>query len=429
MKEQLIAITIGKEANKNIDPSYKASVFKQYIEKAFPSANIKTVEPISTPASLNSVCAYVDLTTEKGEDLSAFAKIHIESNTQSTNTLGAEGEYAQANLLVQYGWPVVTPIMHNDSKEYPLLLYPKITDKTLFDLFEESYDKNANRITNRDLDILSRLNNIVGERMVDSVKTANAKEAAFSPVQTLFMERFKANGRIDQWYKPETQFNLPGLDSSISWRDLLKGRWVINGVEYDTTLEEIVENARKYLSFGEEQSVPVCVSHGDDHAGNIFMQQERALLFDPAFAGWNPTSLSNAKALAHNCFLPMGGMYYDPKMRSSYEFSKSENAIRVNIPFESFILYNEHETLAKQIIDLRILPLTEELKKREIETQDEAERIKYALCASALLTINVATLLEQKDGRGEGLLPLTIMFSQLKGFPSLFYMKEELQKV
>ena len=429
MQKELIAITIGKETSGKIDPVYKAAVFRKYIEKAFPDANIKTVEPISTSASLNSVCAYVDLSPKKGKFLSAFAKIHIESDTQSTSALGAEGEYAQANLLAQYGWPVVKPLMLSASKEYPLLLYPRINEKTLFDLFENSYNKSTNHITNTDLNVLSDFNEQVGEAMVDSVKTVGAKEAASAPSQTLFIERFKLGGRIDQWYKPETQFNLINKDGHISWQQLLKSKWVINGVPYDITLGEIVKNARKYLSFNQESPVPVCVSHGDDHAGNIFIdrRKKKALLFDPAFAGWNPTALSNAKALAHNCFLPMGGMYYDPKIENvSYKWDKSKNVIYADIPFESSVLYNTHDILAKQIIDLRIVPLIQELKRRKINTRNELERIKYALSACALLTINVSSLLGQRDGRGQGLLPLTIMSAELKGLPMLSYLKERL---
>ncbi len=429
MKEKLIAITIGGKSNEEVDPAYKAAVFKEYIEKALPGANIRSVEPISTAASLNSVCAYVDIAARDGKYLPAFVKIHIESDTQSTSVLGAENEYSQANLLARYGWPVLVPLMSSGSREYPLLVYPRIEEKTLFDLFKDSYDKGKNLIALSDLDIFSQLNKQVGEAMVNNSKLIDSKEAVRSPVQTLFLERFRKGSRIDTWYRHGTRFGLPGEDEYITWQELLESKWVINGDPYNITLAEVVENARRYLSFDQEPKALVCISHGDDHSGNIFMDREggEAIIFDPAFAGWNPASLSNVKALAHSCILPMGGMYYDPKIGNvSYNWERNRNIIHVDIPFENSVLNHVHEALAKQIIDLRILPLFQRSKQTGIDVKNEHERIKYALAGCALLTTNILRLLEQDDGRGQSLLPLTIMLAELKGLPMLSYLREQI---
>lgn len=426
MREQLIAMTIGGQ-DKTLDPAYKAAVFKEYIEKAFPNLAIRDVEPISTAASLNSISAYADIAVQGSGYKPAFLKIHVESDTDNVSPLGAENEYSQATLLAQHGWPVLTPLMSSDSHEYPLLIYPRVDAPTLFDLLKESYDKDENLITSRELAVLSRLNRQVGRAMVDSSKLVNSKETVSSPLQTLLLERFKEGGRIDEWYESNTRFLLGG--NLITFQELLKTRWVINGEPYNITLGDIIENARRYLSFDGESRALVCVSHGDDHAGNIFMDGKvgRATIFDPAFAGWNPASLSNVKALAHSCVLPMGGMYYDPKIGDvSYNWDENKNAMFVDVPFENSVLYGVHEALAKQIVDLRILPLIKRAKRSGISVGDEFERIKYALSGCSLLTINVANLLEQDDGRGEALLPLTIMFAELKGLPSLSYLKEKI---
>ena len=425
MREKLIALTIGG-GDKPLDPDYKAAVFKEYIKMAFPNAAIRNVEPISTAASLNSISAYAEIDVQGSGYKPTFVKIHIESDTHSESSLGAENEYSQANLLAQHGWPVLTPLMSSNSREYPLLIYPRVEAPTVFDLLKESYDKNENLITSRELTVLSRLNRQVGRTIVDSSTVADSKEAVNSPVQTLFLERFKARGRIDEWYKSDTRFLLG--ENSITFRELLKAKWVINGEPYNVTLGEIIENARRYLSFDNEPRALVCVSHGDDHAGNIFMDKKnrRATIFDPAFAGFNPASLSNVKALAHTCFLPMGGMYYNPGITASYKWDKAENAMEVEIPFESSAVYGSHEALAKQIVDLRILPLIKRAKRLGISAGDEFERIKYALSGCSLLTVNVANLLEQGDRRGEGLLPLTIMLAELKGLPMLSYLREKI---
>jgi len=428
MRQELISITIGGGAEER-SPTYKTSVFKGYLEKAFPGADIRNVQPISTAASLNSACAYVDITPQDRESMSAFAKIHIESDSKSASVLGADNEYSQASLLAQHGWPVLVPLMSSESEDYPVLIYPRVEAATLFDLLEDSYDRGENLITSGDLAILSRFNRQVGRAMIDSSGTMDSREAASSPVQALFLERFKEGGRIDMWYKPDTRFTLPERAGDITWQELLRAKWVINGDSYDITLSQVIQNARRYLSFDGESSALACVSHGDDHSGNIFIDKKgkRAIIFDPAFAGWNPASLSNAKALAHNCILPMGGMYYDPKLDSvSYSWDENKNVISVDIPFESSVLYGVHEALAEQIIDLRILPLFQRSKQTGIDVKNEYERIKYALAGCALLTTNIPRLLEQSDGRGQSLLPLTIMLAELKGLPMLSYLREQI---
>ena len=156
-------------------------------------------------------------------------------------------------------------------------------------------------------------------------------------------------------------------------------------------------------------------------------KEGRATIFDPAFAGWNPASLSNIKALAHSCVVPMGGMYYDPKIGDVfYDWDRDKHVMHVDVPFESSALYGAHEAIAKQITDLRILPLIQRSKQAGIDINSEYERIKYALAGCALLTINISRLLEQNDGRGQGLLPLTIMLAELKGLPMLSYLREEI---
>lgn len=427
-RAELIAITIGK-GDKGIDPSRKATVFKRYIQKALPDANIGRVEPISTSASLNSVCANVEIAFEEGHHIPAFAKVHIESDSKSSSVLGAKDEYSQANLLAENGWPVLVPLVSGKSKNYPLLIYPRVETETLFELFEKSYDKRESLVSSPELALLATLNMQIGNAMLKSAKLVDSKTAIQSPIQTLFTQRLKKTGRIGSWYKPDTKFLLAGTGESINWKELLNIRWIINGEPYRLTLSEVIKNARRYLSFEEEQKALVCVSHGDDHSGNIFMDTKngKAIVFDPAFAGLNPASLSSIKALAHSCILPMGGMYYDPKIgRVFYRKGQANNTLYVDLPFENSILYRTHEALAKQIIDLRILPLFQKAKQGGININNEYERIRYALATCAFLTINVASLLKQNDERGQGLLPLAVMLAELKGLPALDYLKDKL---
>ena len=59
----------------------------------------------------------------------------------------------------------------------------------------------------------------------------------------------------------------------------------------------------------------------------------------------------------------------------------------------------------------------------------ESQRIKCGLAGGALVTVNIAKLLAQGDGRAIGLLPMAILFFELKGLPALDYLNTEIKKL
>ena len=101
----------------------------------------------------------------------------------------------------------------------------------------------------------------------------------------------------------------------------------------------------------------------------------------------------------------------------------------VQIDYKKTPMYTEHEKMSRSIIDSRILPLLEKANELGASMPNEIQRLKDALSGCPLLTINIPKLLDAKDGRGIGLLPLVIMMNELKGFESLEYLKENLWKL
>lgn len=425
LKDQLIKVTIGG-TNDGVDLMEKGQIFAEYIQRAFPEYTVLNVIPTKTSAALNSVSGIVKLSFPDGLEKELFGKVHIESNTKSISPLGAEKEYANAEMLVSAGWPVLEPIAISKNSDYPLLLYPVLKEPTLFDILEESYVTGENKLSSEIIDRLERYNKKIGEKGSESIRIGSTDEAINAPIQALFLKRIQAGGRIDQWYSEGTIFNLPGLESTITWEELLDAKWIINGLSYNITFKEIKDQARATLSFQDDKESYLILSHGDDHAGNVRLTDE-PIVFDPAFAGWNPVSL-DVKALAHTGFLPLGGMYYPPK-GLRYAYKKSQDTISVVTNIQDLKTVKIQEVLAKQIMDLRIIPVLKAVKSKGGNIQTELQKIRSALSSCALLTVNIAKLLEQNDGRAIGLLPMAIMFNELKGLPMLDYLSEQCEQL
>ncbi len=424
LKEQLIVLTIGG-SNGTVNNGQRIKFFTEYMRRALPEMRVLNLSPVSTAASLNSICATANVMLN-GQRLRAFGKIHIESDTKIINAVGVEEEYQKAQLLVDAGWPVVKPLAISRKEDYPLLLYPRMDETTLFDELEKSNVSGISTLTAQQINDLSSYNQKIGQKELEELKKGTAEEAKNAPVQTLFLKRIERDGRIDQWYLDDTAFQLPGLTTPITWRELLSCTWKINGLSFDITLQNIIDEARIILAFTNEGQTFLTLTHGDDHAGNIRLTRP-PVVFDPAFAGWNPATL-DVKALAHTGFLPMAAMYYLPKgLTCSYQQKGNQLEVETNIV--DLPMYSTHEILAKQIIDSRTLPILRKIKDLGGDMEKESQRIKSGLSACALLTVNIAKLLGQNNGMAVGLLPMAIMFSTFKGLSMLEYLDAKIKQL
>lgn len=422
LQELLIKVTIGGSSGK-VNQTDKALLLAEYTSRAFPDIEVLSAEATNTAASLNSLSGKIKL-KKAGKEEVVFGKIHIEGNAGKLNPLGAEKEYVNADLLAAAGWPVLQPSVKSTNPDYPLLLYPIVEAPPLFDKLEESNLSGKSTISQEELNGLAEFNNLIGQKENQSLRIGSSKEAIDSPVQYLFYKRFQKGGRIDQWYKNETLFKLPGLNKEITWAQLLDIKWTINSIKFNSTLREIIEKARNSLGFNGEEKAFLSIYHGDDHAGNIRLTNP-PVTFDPAFAGWNP-ALLDLKILAHNGFLPMAAMYYFPKgLKCIYK--KVGNILVVSVNFQNLPLYKIHEQLAKQIIDSRIIPVLKTVKRNSGDIQKERRRIESGLVGCALLTINIAQML--KKSKAIGLLPMAIMLNELKSLPALEYLDQQIKKL
>ena len=399
LQQKLINVTVGKSGL--VDKKEAENAIGEYFNKAFSAADIKNLEYISSAVSLNSISFLVEFEFER-KTTKAFGKVHIESNTKSVSPLGAEEEYLNAELLEKNGWPVLKPILKSENNNYPLLLYPKVENKTLFQKLENSFKEKRNLVTQKDLTNLDNMNKIIWQAEERSIENLSAEEANNSPVQTLFLRRVEKGARIDQWYKGNAKIE----NLKTTFGEIKNKEWIINGVRYKTTLEEILNKIREIFKFQNE--APSAIMHGDDHAGNIFLKNEQAIVFDPAFAGRNPLVLGNIKSLAHNSYLQIAGMYYETGITSEYKIS--ENYIETNWDFENSYMFETLERIAKSNITQKILPGLKYIG----ETEKSIRFLKATLASCALLTINPMEI-----KRPNNLFEMAILFYNLGGFESL----------
>ena len=440
LHKELVALTVGA-SGKLPNPDNARAVLQSYLEHAVPGIQINKINPTSTLAALNSVSANVDF-NYNGKHYDAFAKVHIESNREIREVSSAAGvkEYQNAALLEKFGWPVISPLDIPLNQDFPILFYPRIRSSTLFDLLANSYNENRSLLSEIHLKNLRSFEQIVGKACLESLRIASRDEAIDennAPAQSLFLSRVVHGGRIDQWYQAQTLFQLPGISEPLSWSQISQSRWKINGQEFDSTLLELIEKSRHILAHSEEKNAMICFSHGDDHAGNIFLEDSLAVgrVFDPAFAGWNPAALAHVKAFMHSGVLPLAGLYYNPKL-SFCEYAVDESGIDVKLNFHDHHMLRTHFAIAKNIVDYRIIPLFKGMKELGADTRLEYERFKAGMLTCCILVINLAGLLSKSknatasdSGSGEGLLPLAFLCSRMTGLPQLDYLDAEIKKV
>jgi len=451
---QLLQSTIGG-AGALVDPAVIKTSLEKYLKEALHGISITSINPRITTAALNSVSALVRFTLN-GSDYDTFCKVHIESNRDESKQSGAAGvnEYHNANLIAEHGWPVNKPILQDRiDPNFPLIIYPLITDPTLFDLIERGFSTGEQQLTEADFEGLSDFNKAVGSACVRSTRMVPSHEAVSertAPMQSLFYERLTSGGRISQWYTEDRIFDLPGADGKsipTPWSSLLEYNWIINGSVYNINLRQILERSRMVLSYEGQEQAAVCISHGDDHAGNLFLRRPmgrtdgmtQVTCMDPAFAGWNPALLSHVKPFIHNGILPAAGMYYEPGIpECTYDISGT--TANVTIDYQGTPNFKHLVRLSNQITDTRIIPMARHLKSIGCDLEFCVEQFRYALTTCCYLVIDVAKLLHERStkrasgerctaGTGEGLLPLIFLCVELNQLPQLTYLRDELKKV
>lgn len=260
--------------------------------------------------SLNSLNGIVTLVSGRR----MFFKFHAEEDEDSTVT-----EYYNAELLHDAGYPVDLPEHVSGEPGRQILLYRLRDDPRLFDVARD-LDRGDDSGWSIDAVVKAqeRLDDLSARRMIDSLHAATAEEIAAEPVHRLFHDRLLPSdaqdhdgapaGRMTRFYADKPHALGSGDDTvELTWHEFRDARWVVNGVEYASTVGELFAGALTRLSPAALGPAAV-IAHGDAHNANVWCEHRgdgelELVQFDPAFAGRHvPALLAEAKTTFHNAF-------------------------------------------------------------------------------------------------------------------------------
>jgi len=361
-----------------------------FVKENFPEIKATNISINDSKVSLNSVNGFV--TTPETE---YFFKFHTEENEEQSleNT-----EYYQGELLRKAGLPVLSPVYKLTKPGQQFLIYEKIEAKTAFDLFEtEEYlffdkgnydEKKIKQLLEAEVNLLRKVKNV----FLKTLKIVDSKTIQDISIYQLFYHRLVGKNNT----KP--RLNLFYLDHEITlnnqkipFKDFANFNWIINGVAYQETFNEVITQAQDLLNPLKTKETAVVLGHGDDHNGNKFFINNEFLFFDPAFAGWHPALLSFIKATAHNTWLHPFWLYEPQRVNEVLDFNYQikNNTIEVNHNWDSF----QKSPVREEILNLQIKevwrPLLTELKKQNVLPDFWKNYIRKALFCCPFLVYNL----------------------------------------
>lgn len=350
-------------------------LLKEFIREVF-GLDVHEVVLRPQAVSLNSFNGF--LTLADGRRL--FFKSHVEPGS-------VIAEYYNSDLLEKAGYPVIRPVYASTSPGRQMLLYEVVEDRSVFDIAWEIERGNPGL-----LPLLREAQFAADKALLDIYRITlhwqDAAAHAHAPIHQLFHHRL-TRGRLNDFYGGDVTITLP-MVGTVSLSDVRRARWIINGVLFQETLNEVIERATILLR--SEQAGPAVVGHGDAHNGNVFLQVSKAhgptmVYFDPAFAGRHDPLLDLVKPLYHNVFAMW--MYFPALL-------ERERGAALTVEDDRFVVSYSYDLppvrrLFWESKTTRVLiPLLRILKAREWLRPDWRLYLQSALACCPLLTMNLA---------------------------------------
>jgi hypothetical protein len=336
---------------------------------------IVRVELLPKPESLNSINGYLTYSNQ--------TRLFFKSHTEESEKLE---EYYNASLLSKVGYPVICSKKVNTEPGQQIALYEIISLPTLFDLIKIEEDNLVERsnseLTKQLMKAQRQLDALTFQIYQETLEESSASENSRAPVHQLFIHRLHEKGRVSNFYSGKT---LGLKDKVLPFEALASKRWIINGVTYAETLAELIDRARHSLEPKVGASV---VGHGDAHNGNVFVDIEnnKLLLFDPAFAGRHHPIIDMTKPLFHNVFARW--MYHPQQVAQEFQLDVNlkNDAIVVNHTYQPSSIRLE---ILDSKIELVLKPTLAMLKNKGMLPDDWQTMLHSALFCCPFLTVNL----------------------------------------
>ncbi|MHB8295015.1 MAG: hypothetical protein ACYDH5_10420 [Acidimicrobiales bacterium] len=355
---------------------------------------VASVELTLDEYSLNSVSGRVRL----GDGHSEFFKFHQEEGEEANVT-----EYYLGHLLAEAGLPVEVPIRVAGEPGRQVVLYDLRTEPRIADVCLESERAEGNgAILSPDFVTARRtLDRSTGDVLLRTLRPASPSSRA-SAIHQRFHRRLTdatghfPGGRYESWYLADPED-----------RELLEHRFVVNGIEYRSTLRELADIAARLLDPDVLASEPVVTAHGDDHQGNIWAIARPGgidlRLFDPAFAGSNiPALLAPVKATFHNVFAHPFWLYHPEEAaeRITVEVDYGSEVVAVR---DDVVLSPLRREILDSVAELVWAPLLAQLLHRGELPADWRSTVRAALWCCPLLVTNLVSRTRPESIRHLGL--------------------------
>lgn len=352
------------------DPKQANALLLDFFNQILPF-KITSVAVRPLAVSLNSINGF--LTTGEGKKL--FFKTHVEPQS-------IIDEYYNSRILAEANYPVIQPIFSSNEWGKQLLVYKFFDLPSLFDVVREiemGQRKDGGEIIKLQNDSDRQLLEIY----INTLQSLPASDCARAPIHQLFYHRL-TGGRYAKFYRGKS-FGLP--QQTLSYDDLAKLQWQINGITYRHTLEQLVESARKVLNPSIANAPPSIVGHGDAHNGNVFCDRSQLIYFDPAFAGRHSPFLDLAKPLFHNIFAIW--MYFPQAIAKTLALDCLIQSDCITVEHD-FYPSDVRIQILKSKLENVLKPLLRELKQCNWLDPDWKIYLKRALFCCPLLTMNLA---------------------------------------
>lgn len=350
------------------DQAAANALLKDFVNDNFPF-NVKQVQVRPSAVSLNSINGF--LHTVEGDKL--FFKTHVEPQSLIH-------EYYNSTIMAEAGYPIIQPIFSSTEWGKQLLVYEFFEFPSLFDVARQIETGQRGGV-DRIIALQEKADQALWDIYQQTLQPLSAEDHAQVPIHQLFVHRL-VGGRYHEFYVGQ-EVKLPG--QTLSFDQLAKLTWQINGITYQDTLADIIQTASQKLN---PTATPSVVGHGDAHNGNVFVDEttETLIYFDPAFAGRHSPFLDLTKPIFHNVFAIW--LYFPQEIAKamSINLEISSNYIHVDHDFQpSSIRLGFLQSKLKYVLQ----PLIDHLKATEQLPETWRQELKLALFCCPFLTMNL----------------------------------------
>ncbi len=327
-----------------------------------------------------------------------FFKFHEEENEAAM-----AGEYYRVQLLAEAGFPIDAPLHVSAAPGRQILVYRRRDDRRFADVLRDldrTQDADGTRAA---VAAEHALNTQLMQIYAHTLHPISASQSSAEPIHRLFHERLvdagvqvRPGGRLTAYYVNH-DFDLPGV--TVSWAELSRLRFRLNGIVYRQTLGELFAEALVRLRPDRLAGGGV-TAHGDAHNANVWYevregQPPRLALFDPAFAGSRvPALLAEVKTTFHNVFAHPLWLYEPEEATKQFRIDMQWDADQLVVDTD-WRPGSVREALLASKADRVWQPLLRLLKERELLPEDWRRVVRLALflCPTLVMSLRAA------DGR------------------------------